>query len=194
MKQLFAFLFTAGIVGMTMPAHSQSQTDCRDDDRAKQVRLCTQVIANSGNDNDKKVVAFLYRCQAHDMLGNYELAVADCLESLKFGEDASTHNSLAIIYQNMKRYNDSIVESTKAINGNSNRANYYNTRANGNCAAKNFEAAYQDRLSALQKGHFTAEGLQKAMKSRGYYQGAVDGNFGESSKAALKSWSFAGCP
>lgn len=194
MKTLFAVLFTIGIVGMTVPAHSQSKTDCRDSDRAKQVRLCTQVIANAGNDTSKKVVGFLYRCQAHDMLGNYELAVEDCKESLKYGDDASTHNSLAIIYQNMKRYSDAIAESTKAIRGNPERGNYYNTRANGNCAAKNFQAAYEDRLAALNKGHFSAVGLQKALKKRGYYDGVVDGDFGPTSRVSLQNWTNAGCP
>jgi len=195
MKTLLAFLFTAGTLGMVTPAHAQSNDeDCRDNDRAKQVRLCTQQIANAGNDNRKKQIGFLYRCQAHDMLGNFELAVEDCRESLKFGEDASTHNSLAIIFQNMKRFNDAIAESTKAIEGNRDRGNYYNTRANGHCAAKNFDASYDDRMSALSKGHFTAESLQRALKKRGYYSGEIDGDFGQSSRTSLRNWTFAGCP
>jgi len=195
MRKLLATVIFVGTAAFTLSANAQSDNDCRvADDRVKQVRTCTQMIANAGDDQQKISIGFLYRCQAHDMLGNYELAVEDCLESLKFGEDASTHNSLAIIYQNMKRYDESIAESTKAIKGNSDRANYYNTRANGNCAAKNFEAAYQDRMAALQKGHFTAEGLQKAMKSRGFYEGAIDGNFDAASQTAVKTWTYAGCP
>lgn len=193
MKTLFAMFIAVGTIGMTAPVQAQSNDDCRNNDRAKQVQQCTQMIANAGDDRQKSI-GFLYRCQAHDMLGNFKLALADCKESLKFGEDASTHNSLAIIYQNLGDYSSAVAESTKAIRGNPDRGNYYNTRANGNCKAKNYQASYEDRLAALNKGHFSPSSLQTALKNRGYYSGNVDGNFGTGSKSALRNWTFAGCP
>ncbi|MEM9140581.1 MAG: peptidoglycan-binding domain-containing protein, partial [Pseudomonadota bacterium] len=56
------------------------------------------------------------------------------------------------------------------------------------------DGAYEDRLGALEKGRFSAEGLQKALQRNGYYDGAIDGKFGAGSRQALRRWTFAGCP
>ena len=191
-------LVSAAAVAMALAApvaNAQAdKDDCRvKDDRAKQVRTCTEQIARAGDDKYAKRVGFLYRCQAHDMLGNFQLALADCRDSLQFGEDASTHNSISIILQNMGRNSEAINESNLAIKGNPQQGNYYNTRSNANCALGNYNAAVNDRMKALQFGYFTPKGLQNILKRRGYYNGALDGNFGGASKAALKNWTEAGC-
>ncbi len=56
------------------------------------------------------------------------------------------------------------------------------------------EASLDDRMQALRLGVFTAELAQRALRDRGFYKGAIDGDFGPASRKALRDWTAAGCP
>ena len=47
---------------------------------------------------------------------------------------------------------------------------------------------------ALILGAFTAEDLQSDLRDAGFYDGAIDSNFGPASNKALRNWIAAGCP
>ena len=175
----------------SLPAAAQSK-DCRNEDRTKQIEQCTAIIRDATVSDPRKATAYLYRCQAHDMLKRYNEARIDCLEALRLGDDPSAWNSLSIVYQNRGRLNDAVDASNKAV-AKSDRANYLNTRSNANCRAGNVDASVRDRMEAMNRGHFKPASVQSILKSKGYYNGLLDGKFGESSRAALRAWTRDGC-
>lgn len=186
---------TAVFLAMTasLPAAAQSE-DCRRDDTAAQVKACTATIRNLGASKSQKSIAYLYRCQAHDVRGDYSEARIDCLESLRLADDASTWNSLSIVYQNMGRLNDAIDASNSAVSrGGRGIANYYNTRSNAHCKAGNVNASVNDRIEAMNRGKFKPKTVQSLLKNKGYYNGLLDGKFGSGSKTALRAWTRDGC-
>ncbi len=36
--------------------------------------------------------------------------------------------------------------------------------------------------------------IQRHLRDRGFYKGAIDGNFGPAAQQALREWTVAGCP
>lgn len=179
------------------PASAQDgYGDCSNrNDLPTQIAACTAMINDADQSNSRKAGAYLYRCQAKDMSGDPSGALADCVESSRLREDdPSIFNSLNIVYLRLKRPNDALEASNKAIALAPDNGGYVNGRANANCMLKNMDASYNDRLQALSMGRFTPDGLQRALQARGYYSGAIDGKFGASSKSALRAWTEAGCP
>ncbi len=49
-------------------------------------------------------------------------------------------------------------------------------------------------MQALRLGVLTAKALQSALRDRGFYVGAIDGDFGPASQGAMREWTAAGCP
>jgi peptidoglycan hydrolase-like protein with peptidoglycan-binding domain len=49
-------------------------------------------------------------------------------------------------------------------------------------------------MQALRLGAQTEESLQGVLRDRGFYKGAIDGDFGPASRKALRDWTAAGCP
>jgi len=179
------------------PASAQGgYGDCANrTDLQRQIEACTTMINQPDLPMTRKAGAYLYRCQAKDMAGDPAGALPDCLESEKLrSDDPSTYNSLNIVYLRLKRPADALAASNNAIRLAPNDGGYVNGRANAYCMMGNAEASYNDRLQALSMGRFTPDGLQRALQARGYYNGPIDGNFGDASKAALKRWTEAGCP
>ncbi|MEM7189719.1 MAG: tetratricopeptide repeat protein [Pseudomonadota bacterium] len=180
------------LMSLATPASAQD-SDCRDNNREIQIGKCTNVIKNATSDQDR-AAGYLYRCQAHDMLGNYADALADCQESLALNpSDSSIHNSISIIYQNLGRHQQAVTASTRAIEDNDTVAGYYNTRANAHCGVGNVDQSINDRMLAMNKGLYTPQRIQEILKNKGYYNGAIDGSFGAGSRAALRSWTLDGC-
>jgi peptidoglycan hydrolase-like protein with peptidoglycan-binding domain len=66
-------------------------------------------------------------------------------------------------------------------------------RARARCHLGQVEASLDDRMQALRLG-VTAKPLQSAFRDRGFYKGAIDGDFGPASRKALRDWAVAGCP
>lgn len=181
---------------MSGTAKADALTECGDrTDPQKMVSACTVVIEDPQASETNKGVAFLYRCQAKDMLGDANGALPDCLEAQwKNQDDPSLYNSLTIIYLKLDQPAKALEAADRGVALKPNDGNYINGRANARCAQGQYEGAYSDRLRALELGRFSAKGLQGALQKRGYYDGALDGQFGPGSKAALKDWTFAGCP
>jgi tetratricopeptide (TPR) repeat protein len=73
-------------------------------------------------------------------------------------------------------------------------ATAYNNRGIARCHLGQVEASLDDRLQALRLGSFTAEAAQSHLRDRGFYKGAIDGDFGPASRKALRDWTTAGCP
>ncbi len=172
---------------------STALADCRNDDRYVQIEQCTVDLVAATSDTARSE-ALLYRCQAYDMLGQYQEAVDDCLRAKEYNpRDASIHNSLSIIYQNMDKIPSAIAASSEAIALSDTSGGYFNVRSNAYCAAGRIEKSVDDRLSAMRKGYFTERRLQEILQSFGYYDGPLDGDFGSGSISALRRWTAAGC-
>jgi tetratricopeptide (TPR) repeat protein len=162
---------------------------CGDEsDRARQIRACTQIIQGASANNARRAGAYLYRCQAKDLLKQTAGAIADCERSISLrGTDPSSWNSMAIVYQGAKRWQDAIQAATHAITiGGDRIGNYYNTRANARCGAKEIYGSVADRIQAIKHGRLNASTTQKFLKKQGFYQGAIDGAFGPASENALQ--------
>lgn len=196
----FSLAALAGALMLTAPlTPASAQSDygtCSDrKDLPKQIEACTAMINDPDQTASRKAGAYLYRCQAKDMAGDPTGALPDCVESARLrADDPSTFNSMNIIYLRMKRPADALEASNKAINLAPNDGGYLNGRSNAYCMMGNADSSYNDRLKALELGRFTPDGLQRALQARGYYEGAIDGKFGASSKDALRKWTAAGCP
>lgn len=181
-------------LAMMVALPTAAAADCRKKDKNAQLAACTAEIRASGATKAQKRTGYLYRCQANDILGKFNEARIDCLESLRLGDDASTWNSLSIVYQNLGRYSDALDASNKAVaKTKKNKGSFTNTRANAHCKAGNVNASVNDRLAAINLGHFSAKRVQQFLKGKGVYNGLVDGKFGSGSKAALRKWTAGGC-
>lgn len=183
-------------VGLALPAGAvrADDADCRvSGDLKTQIDRCTDFIANAKTKRDRGV-AYLYRCQAHDMLGDSEKALEDCLTSADLNpDDSSIYNSLNIIYRNLKRYEDSIKAADKAIELNDREGAHFAGRAATYCKMGRFDLSYQDRLRSIELGYLDVSRVQKILKERSYYTGEIDGKLGAGTRGALKAWTDNGC-
>lgn len=180
---------------MALPAHADVWDDCGNREKpAGMLSACTQLIESSSTPKDRLSEAYLYRCQAKDLQGDANAALSDCLTARDLDpDDSSIYNSLTIIFISLGRTSEAVEAAERGVELKPSDGNYWNGRANARCAAGQHEGSYRDRLKALELGRFSAEGLQKAMASRGFYSGAIDGKFGEGSKNALWKWTQSGC-
>ena len=81
----------------------------------------------------------------------------------------------------------------RAIELDPEGARHYQNRSNVRCALGQVEGSVGDRLSAIRLGYFGADLVQSVLKEKGYYDGPVDGVFGERSVNALRAWTEKGC-
>ena len=179
-----------------VPALADVSAACKNrEDPVRMEQACSADIRNSATSDYDRGVAYLYRCQAIDMQGRPEEALADCLAAKDANpDDSSIYNSLTIIYLNLNQPERALAAAQRGVDLKPEDGDYVNGRANARCAMGLYEGSYKDRLRALELGRFTAKGLQNAMRSRGYYKGPVDGKFGPSSRSAVQAWTNAGCP
>ena len=191
----------AGTVLAVWTSAASAQTDaaygrCGDpSDRLRQIEACTQMIRDPSLSNYRRAGAYLYRCQAKDVSGKPAAALADCRKAIELEDgDAASYNSLSIVHQGLKQWEEAIAASDEAIAiGGADIANFYNTRANARCGAKQVYGSVVDRLLAIRYGAVDAKNAQRLLKRDGFYTGVIDGKFGPASEAALKAWTENRC-
>ena len=169
--------------------------DCRvDGDLPGQIKRCSEIISDSTVLRPARGVAYLYRCQARDMQGDFSAALGDCLTSVDLNpDDASTYNSLNIVYRNLGRYRDSVAAATKAMELNPDEGSHYAGRAASYCKLGDYTASLKDRLKAIELGYLNVERVQEFLKSKGFYTKNVDGKMGDGTLKALRDWTDGGC-
>ena len=193
----FLWLFAASVLAVSgAQAQTSGISGCNfDNDVDVQIASCTAVISDPKSEGVVLSDAYLYRCQGHDRKGEFEQALKDCQEALRLDADnGSIHKSLSIVYLNLGRPLDAVSAGQRAVQLMPEDSTAFNTLANAACAADDFSRSFDSRMRAFELGRFSAEGLQSALKRRGYYDGPVDDQFGEGSRAALLKWTEAGCP
>lgn len=177
--------------GMTAKA---DQAECRvQGDREAQVARCSEVIASASSRRDR-AVAYLYRCQAQDLLGRHRKALEDCLTAADLNpNDAAIFNSLNIVYRNLGRFEDSVAAASTAIRMRPLAGAAFAGRAASYCTMGRYAESYEDRLQAIEIGYLEVVRVQRFLSDRGFYAGEIDGDLGSGSRAALRAWTDGGC-
>lgn len=62
------------------------------------------------------------------------------------------------------------------------------------CKLQRYDEALADRIDLIKSGAWPAADAQKWLADNGYFTGVVDGTFGDTSEAALRTWTEQGCP
>ena len=83
---------------------------------------------------------------------------------------------------------------TKALAANPGLISAYNDRANTWCKLGEVDRAIADWNRWLPSNPENARREQAWLKKQGFYDGAVDGQFGPASRAAQRAYAEAGCP
>lgn len=182
------------VVGSTATAARADGGECRvSGDLQAQVERCSAVIADAASRNHR-AVAYLYRCQAHDLLGRHRKALEDCLTSADLNaEDSSTFNSLNIVYRNLGRLRESVDAATTAIGLKPEEGAAFAGRASAYCAMGRFADSLDDRLRAIELGYLAIDRVQRFLADRGFYGGEIDGTMGGGTRTALQAWTDNGC-
>lgn len=127
-------------------------------------------------------------------LGDFARAIADYDQALErdpaFGP---AWGSRGVAHREIGQLEQALGDLDRAIELEPQAARHYQNRANVRCALGNAEGAVADRVMAVRLGYFTAELVQSVLKEKGFYDGPIDGVFGEASVVALRKWSAAGC-
>lgn len=184
------------LVMISTPANAELMQACSDrSNPTGMVQACSVLIADGSAPQNMLGLAYLYRCQAKDLLGQPGDALADCLASRDLiPEEFQLFNSLSIVYRRLGRPDEALAAAQQAMDLAPDKHAAWNGRANARCDLGLYEESYSDRLKALDLGRFTAKGVQRLLKDKGYYKAKIDGDFGRGSRAALRAWTKAGCP
>ena len=127
-------------------------------------------------------------------LGDQERALDDFTEAVQVDPDLATAwGSRGVALRELGRYEEALDDLDRAIELDPDTARHYQNRANVRCALGQVEGSVEDRLTAIRRGHFSPELVQRVLAGKGYYDGPVDGAFGRGSVDALRAWTEAGC-
>lgn len=128
-------------------------------------------------------------------MGRLDLALDDHNRAIALDPDyVFAYNNRGADYEDMGENLKALADYSRALALDPNYANGYKSRSNARCKLGIVENSVRDRLEAIRRGALTAPGMQRRLKKRGFYRGAIDGAFGPASKAALRAWTEAGCP
>jgi len=133
--------------------------------------------------------------QDHD----WDLKIGGCTAVIRSGEYSGKGLAVAyynrgIAYRHLNEYRRAIEDYDQALRLDPGDAKAYNNRAYARCALGQVEASLDDWGQVLRLGAGAAEGIQRLLSDRGFYKGAINGNFDPASQKALREWTVAGCP
>ena len=174
--------------GMVEVCKQHRDTDLR-------IEACTAVIGSSLWQGKDISWTYYNRGSAYAELGDYRRAIGDYDQALQIDlYVAEVNYNRGLAYYYLGEYHRAIEDYDRALRLRSGYAGAYRGRANARCHLGMIETSLDDRMQALRLGEITAENTQRHLRDRGFYKGAIDGDFGPASRRALRDWTAAGCP
>lgn len=157
--------------------------------------LCDDLIKAGSLDGTDLAAAHLARGEAYQLLGTWPLAIADYETSLELHPNRPrAHLRRAQVLDMMGRSERALEDIEYALRLNPGYVGAIRSRAIIYCRLERYEEALEDRLALIEDGHWPAEKAQEWLIANGYLEGTADGNFGDASVAALRTWTEQGCP
>ena len=186
----------AALLALAAPARAGMVEDCvqgRDPDLT--ISGCTAVIRSGQYSGRNLVVAYYSRGLAYHRLGDPARGIEDFDRAIRLDPGlAIPYNDRGAAYHKLGEHARAIEDYDQALRLNPGFAIAYDNRAIARCRLGQVEASVSDRMQAIRLGAFTAKDVQSYLRDRGFYKGAIDGNFGPASQQALRDWTAAGCP
>ena len=164
--------------GMVEVCKQHRDTDLR-------IEACTAVIGSSLWQGKDISWTYYNRGFAYAELGDYRRAIGDYDQALQIDlYVAEVNYNRGLAYYYLGEYHRAIEDYDRALRLRSGYAGAYRGRANARCHLGMIETSLDDRMQALRLGVFTAKNLQRHLRDRGFYKGAIDGDFGPASRKA----------
>ncbi len=140
-------------------------------------------------------VAYNNRGNAYVDLGEYRRAIEDYDQTLRLDPNfAVAYSNRGNAYVYLGDPARGIEDLDQALRLNPELSGAYNNRAYARCALGQVEASLDDWGQVLRLGAGAAENIQRHLSDRGFYKGAINGDFDLASQKALREWTVAGCP
>ena len=94
------------------------------------IPACTRIIKRPGEGRENTGIAYNNRCAAQNILGNYEEAISDCTNAVKFVPDyALAFGNRCRAHMLIKRYDEAVSDCNRAIELDSKNASFFFHRA-----------------------------------------------------------------
>ncbi len=184
------------VSSLTAPARAGMVEYCnhmRDPDLG--IGGCTAVIRSGEYSGKNLAIAYNNRGNAYANLGEYRRAIQDYDQALRLDPGyAVAYYNRGLAYSDLGEYRRAIEDYDQALRLDPGLAQAYIGRANAHCELGMNEASLDDRMQTLRLGALAAKDVQRFLRGRGFYKGAIDGDFGPASQKALREWTAAGCP
>ena len=140
-------------------------------------------------------LAYSNRGNAYVYLGDPARGIEDLDQALRLNPELSgAYNNRGNAYANLGEYRRAIEDYDQTLRLDPNFAVAYTNRAYARCALGQVEASLDDWGQVLRLGAGAAENIQRHLSDRGFYKGAINGDFDLASQKALREWTVAGCP
>ena len=134
------------------------------------------------------------RGNAYAMLGDLERALADHGAAIEADpQNARAYNNRAADYMDIRDLPRALPDLDRAIDLDPDYGDAYKNRAQVRCHMGLAAGAEADWKEAMRTGAVLATSMQSDLKAKGHYFGAIDGEFGSGSEAALTAWVADGC-
>jgi len=114
------------------------------------IAACTVLINSSGGSADNRALVHLQRGSMYRRLGQFELALVDFSESLRYDpKSADAYTGRGNAYRGLKLVDQAIADHSEAIRLKPDDATSYNNRGNAWSDVKNTEKAMADYDTAI---------------------------------------------
>ena len=107
---------------------------------------------------------------------------------------ADAYSNRGNAYGYLGEYRRAIEDFDQVLRLDPGNSRAYSHRARARCHLGQVEASLDDFMQAIRLNASFIEPWQRYLRDRGFYMGAIDGDFGPASRKALRDWITAGCP
>lgn len=138
--------------------------------------------------------AFNNRGNAYARMGSLDKALEDHNRAISIdATDPKAFNNRAADYMDLGNFAAALPDLDRALLLDPDYGEAIKNRAVARCKLGDVEGAFPEFLRGIDVGKFTPRWMQRFLREKGHYNGAIDGAFGRGSKSALKKWISAGC-